>query len=137
MKGHTKNIADRLFNLLKRIVRISNVYTFKSLVRVLSGDKKSICPVKEGEFEDWETFLNTYYRRFPSGTIQKNHIFEVSAEKPTVMRVCVADREEWTEICMTKKDDNRSQEERVAAMKSNTLNVIPSPGLKDIKKVEI
>ena len=103
----------------------------------MSGQQKSIWPVEEGEFEDWGEFFNKFYAKFPTRTIQTNHIFEVCADKPTVMKVCVADGEEWTEIPMTKKSDTQSKQEHVAAMKLYIRTIIPSPSLKDIKKVEM
>ena len=137
IKGHTKNEADRLFNLLKRLFHKSNVYTFDCILEVLAGEQKSVWPVKEGEFEDWDKFLDTYYTRFPGGETRKNHIFEVSADRPTTIRVCAADGEVWKDIEMKKKSDKRSQMERVAAMRTHLRSAIPFPGLRDIKKVEM
>jgi hypothetical protein len=76
--GHTKNAADRLFNLLKKSYRKKNIYTVEQLLSDLGeSDFVSIDPSEEADFHDWDTFLNQFYSTF-TGKIIKNHIFHVS-----------------------------------------------------------
>ena len=57
--GHTKNAADRLFNLLKIDYRSKNIYTMKQLFSVLSRSPfVTIIPTEENDIHDWESYLD-------------------------------------------------------------------------------
>ena len=100
-------------------------------------DQKTVLPVEEGDLEDWDNFLNRYYKGFPPGTIQKNHIFEVSADRPTIMKVRTHDGAPVKEINFQKKTDKRTHHERVSQMKADSRTKKASPGLKAAKKIEL
>ena len=78
--GHTKNAADRLFNLLKIQYRQKNIYTMPVLLEQLGeSDFVTIDPSAEPDFNDWDSFLNNFYSTF-SGKVKKNHIFHVNRD---------------------------------------------------------
>jgi hypothetical protein len=61
--GHTKNAADRLFNLLKQEYWKKNLFTFGKLVRML--DKSSsltIHPTVAEDFLNYSKLLDSLYR---------------------------------------------------------------------------
>ena len=65
--GHTKNDADRFFNRLKKNYRKMNIYTMDMLCDVLcTSNKISIHRLdKEKDFKDYDTFLGSFYRKYP------------------------------------------------------------------------
>jgi hypothetical protein len=78
--GHTKNTADRMFNLLKINYRIQNLYTMDQLQECLNkSNNVSILMTEESDFYDYESFLNLFYRDL-SGQVVVNHIFSCSKE---------------------------------------------------------
>ena len=74
--GHTKNAADRLFNLVKIQYRKRNLYTMKQLIAACdSSEHVSIHKASVNDlFMDWEVYLNHFYSDF-SGKVKQNHIF--------------------------------------------------------------
>jgi hypothetical protein len=72
---HTKNVADRLFNLLKQEYWKQNLFTFDKLVRTL--DKLSLLtihPTVAKNFLNYSKLLDSLYWLL-SGNIKTNHIF--------------------------------------------------------------
>jgi hypothetical protein len=136
VRGHTKNNCDRLFNLLKDHFHKQNVYSYPQLLDVLKGEHKTILETQEGEFQDWDAFLDRWYKQVPSGWIQVNHNFQVESGAPTVMKFSVAEGEEVSSFDFKKKDSGR-QEQRVAEMRAAARTVLPFPGIKEIKQAEL
>jgi len=82
--GHTKNTADRMFNLLKIDYRRQNLYTMEQLEDSLDrSDNVSILMTEESDFYDYETFLDMFYRDL-SGQVKVNHIFSCSYKEGRV-----------------------------------------------------
>ena len=78
--GHTKNACDRLFNVLKALYRLSNIYTYSELIKKLNHSQYvTIHEAKEEDFFDWGSFLKEYYRDLVS-EVKVNHLFEASHE---------------------------------------------------------
>ena len=73
--GHTKNDADRFFNILTLRYRSENVYSMDMLTDVLSAsDDVKIHRVNPStDFLEIDTFLGGFYRRYPK--IDGYHIF--------------------------------------------------------------
>ena len=62
--GHTKNAADRWFNQLKKTYRKSNIYTREQLELTLKTNKAiGIRKVVQGDFKDYESFWNKFYKK--------------------------------------------------------------------------
>jgi hypothetical protein len=88
VKGHTKNDADRIFNLMKHEYRTANVYTpadlfafiarsnpqFVELVDVVNDDKG---------FWDWSKYEDQYMNATKG--IQQHHIFTVNSKEPDIL----------------------------------------------------
>jgi hypothetical protein len=73
--GHTKNAADRLFDLLKQDYRKQNLFTFDELVQTF--DKSSsltIHPTLAADFLNYSKLLDGLYRPL-TGNMKTNHIF--------------------------------------------------------------
>jgi hypothetical protein len=80
--GHTKNAADRLFNLLKKEYRLSNIYNMEMLVNALSKHELiDAIKVGEDDFRDWDVFLNSLYIAMPSGVVKQYQYFHSSGFK--------------------------------------------------------
>jgi hypothetical protein len=73
--GHTKNAADRLFNLLKQEYWKQNLFTFDELVRTLAKlSLLTIHPTVAKDFLNYSKLLDSLYWPL-SGNIKTNHIF--------------------------------------------------------------
>ena len=61
--SHTKNTADRLFNLLKKDYRCHNVFSLTELIRV-SNINQYVSAYKciWTDFYNWDTFLNKLFQ---------------------------------------------------------------------------
>jgi hypothetical protein len=136
VRGHTKNPCDRMFNTLKKDYHRSNCYTFPMLADMLRSENVEVLPVEEADWENWDVYLDKFYMRFQTGTVQCNHIFSVAkGTGETIMSLCEADGEE---IFTRKfKRGKATSEERRPAMKETERDNIPFPGVKEIKQVEL
>ena len=75
--GHTKNAADRPFNLLKKDYQAKNIYTMAELMGQLDqSDFITVVESNATDFLDQDTFLGKFYSSF-TGRVKKNHIFHV------------------------------------------------------------
>ena len=73
--GHTKNAADRLFNLLKTEYRRNNIFTMNCLITALSASRQvTILPTEPQDFLNYDKLFNDIYRKL-DGKIKQNHIF--------------------------------------------------------------
>ena len=78
--GHTKNAADRLFNMLKRFYRLQNLFTMQQLMKALSAsDSVTIHSAQAEDFFDYDKFLSLYYSDL-KGKIKQNHIFRCNID---------------------------------------------------------
>jgi len=73
--GHTKNAADRLFNLLKKDYRKKNIYTFNELIENLSASSSvTVYPAEAADFLPYNKLLGRLYKDL-TGNVKTNHIF--------------------------------------------------------------
>jgi hypothetical protein len=75
---HTKNIADHLFNTLKRLYRKQNIFTMGMLLEAMKHEQVIAYNVDWQEFKDWEKYLNGIYKHM--STCLKWQMFHSSAE---------------------------------------------------------
>ncbi len=62
--GHTKNAADRLFNLLKQEYRKQNLFTFEQLSATLDRSASvTIHRTVASDFLDYDSLLDGIYRK--------------------------------------------------------------------------
>jgi uncharacterized protein YeaO (DUF488 family) len=60
---------------------------------MLSGHEQvEVRAVKEEDMKDYDAFLDKYYKRLVSGTVQPNHIFHCHESKPTTLCFRASDR---------------------------------------------
>jgi hypothetical protein len=79
VRGHTKNDCDRLFNIMKKEYRKSNVYTPSDLKRCIKHDLVDTIMLDSSAFLDWDTQQDGIIDR-PVG-IKPNHCFVVDANR--------------------------------------------------------
>jgi hypothetical protein len=85
--GHTKNAADRLFNLLKQQYRKCQVYTMSQLQETLDENTYVEC-IKVGvdDFLDYGKFEDTLYKSAPlMGHTKKYQLFYSTDQEPGVL----------------------------------------------------
>jgi hypothetical protein len=84
VRGHTKNDCDRLFNLMKKLYRVSNIYDIPELIKAI-GDHDDVSPIAvvDGEFLNIDKMEDKFLKK--PVAIKANHIFEVTAADPNSM----------------------------------------------------
>ena len=135
IRGHTKNVCDRLFNLLKIRYHKSDVYTMDMLVDVLNlQDDVTFQKTSSTTFKNYDKMLDTFYKNFKPGTIQKNHCFSVTCHSPTKMtyKSFINDNTEESFDFLKGEKDGRE-----AAMATYMLEPLDTPGIREIKQVEL
>ena len=78
--GHTKNPADRLFNLAKSNIRQQNVYTMTQFLKYMNGPYVTAIEVFEKDFKDYNVFLEALYKDLTKPGVKKWQIFSVEKE---------------------------------------------------------
>ena len=142
VRGHTKNPADRKFNILKKDYRKANVYTMESLVEVLNKNDEVTCiKVTPDDFADWDELLDKFYRSMPTGETHKNHRFIVSKDTGTTkMEIHESALQEDTPTVHEMKKTrnvNFNGRSREQALKELVPAQLVPPALKEIKQVEL
>ena len=133
-RGHTKNVCDRMFNLLKIRYRKADVFSMSQLVDVLNAsDTITFNHVGPAVFFEYCEMLDCFYKNFASGTVQKNHIFVVNYLMPTTMLSKPFDNEEPS-VAYNHLIHNAN---RISRMKQYQLKQLQAPGMRDIKAVEL
>jgi hypothetical protein len=96
--GHTKNPADRLFNLLKQRYRSMNLFTMKDLIECVNGNASVTAVQSEGDdFKDFMAYQKEFYKPFATNTILKYHIFSSHKDDKGVIRYYESDSERQEE----------------------------------------
>ena len=137
--GHTKNICDRMFNLLKLSYRKSDLYSFPQLIEVLNvADNVSCIRVDTDDFKCWEQYEDQIYRQIVTGTVNRTHLFQFNSNTPGVMvtRDSAAENSHSAEqnLCKRMNAEVRSQLLRDYQKHLKTLEV---PGIPEIKQWEL
>ena len=98
--GHTENACDRLFDVLKALYRLSNIYTYSQLIQKLNVSKYvTVHEAHEEDFSDWAKFLKEFYRNL-EGEVKINHVFTASHDAgPSCARVCFSSTKESRSTC--------------------------------------
>ena len=61
--GHTKNIADHLFNLEKMRYQKEQIYTFEQLLNCINNCEQDVVhPIDDNEFKDYDAVLDKFYQ---------------------------------------------------------------------------
>ena len=80
--GHTKNVCDWMFNLMKARYRQSQAHSMKELVELLQTTEKVIVlELEENDMKDYDKYLQYFYRRLPK--VENLHCFECKKHHPS------------------------------------------------------
>ena len=83
--GHTKNAADRIFDLLKLDYWSKNLYKIHQMMMVLGRSKyDTIHNTVVSNFHDWGEYLKLFYSKFSKnnkGYMKQNHIFSCTLKR--------------------------------------------------------
>jgi hypothetical protein len=133
VRGHTKNACDRLFNQLKLRYHRNQIFTMRQMIEVLNSSPNILFKEARGEdFEDYGEMLDKFYQKFPPGTFQRNHVFWVEDSNPTTIYTKVSGEADVEVLNLAVPLQNRDR-----SLQRHVLTLIPAPGLKEIKQVEM
>jgi hypothetical protein len=131
VKGHTKNMCDRAFNLLKLEYHNKNIYSTEELMNVLNiHPQVTAIKVDESDFHDWDSVFDELYLR-PSGFTEKPHNFSFSHVAPCSVSYSMYDGQ-----VVTTKNLRKVAPDRDEILKL-TPDLLTAPGMKDIKRMEL
>ena len=152
--GHTKNNADRLFNIMKTKYRVSNAFTMDQLCALIQHRQIVPIQVQEGDIKDYDSFLGDYYRRYPK--IEEFHIFKCKSDdigerssENTIIASDVPGAKQIRFNCFKQGFKGRSSfpagkkgllsaiRARKDLISNDTINIIPRPGINPYKQVEL
>ena len=139
VSGHTKNVCDRLFNILKLTYRKINVYTFNQLTKVLNTAEDVVpVPVRADEFHDWDAFEDSIYKQITSGTVYRTHLFQFNAKQPGILltKDTAAPNSTQRQQQLVKKM-NTEERAAIVANYKDYLHTLQTPGIKPIKQYEL
>ena len=130
VRGHTKNDCDRLFNLMKKTYRKSNVYNEEDLMQAINKNEH-VTAIRFHDFYDWDDFQNEAMRSIDSVLI--NHVFEATADDPNTLTTRKSVQETATSQELVKP------EYKFIAWNETVLNLrkLQPPGIQDIKWREL
>jgi hypothetical protein len=90
--GHTKNPADRLFNLLKNDYRSLNLFTMEQLIAAVNTNEfVTAVHAEEDVFKDFMEYQQQFYKPFETNTIKVYHIFSSHQDKKGDLRYYESD----------------------------------------------
>ena len=135
--GHTKNAADRLFNLLKVMYRKKNLYTFDQLVDALGTSRNiTVHPTVSEDFLDYGNLFDFFYKKL-TGQIKQNHIFSATqGDEITIRESFLGQHEEFIVPVMKKDFKDRNYQEIVDAAETK-LTTLEWEGINPYKVYEL
>ena len=81
VKGHTKNAADRMFNLLKhQYHRREDIFTYDDLHKTLSmNEYVDVFQMPPNHFHNHLEWQDKFYRTPTGGEFKQSHVFTICA----------------------------------------------------------
>jgi hypothetical protein len=137
--GHTKNAADRLFNLLKEDYRSRNLFTFDQLATALDQSPSvTIHRTVANDSLDYDSFLDGIYRKLVL-IIKQNHIFACVDDDGFEMRYRESNLREHQELIVRPRKKHWKDADRTELIEyaEQVLKPIPCVGLNPYKMVEM
>ena len=140
VKGHTKNAADRMFNLLKLSYHAKDIFTYDQLHGILNENQYvNVTKMKSEKFHNHLEWQNLYYCAPAGGEFNKTHVFTLCSNnygrQPTLL--IKQDNFEagcWIDSLLSttrnRKARKLNEEERAAAiarMEVDLEELIPTP----------
>ena len=156
VKGHTKNAADRMFNLLKMTYHCKDIYTYDQLHATLETNQYvDVFKMRPNHFHDHLKWQDQYYKAPAGGEFKQTHVFTICAANcgittnttnVTSTLLLKQDHNEATirlnDLLPTTKSkkarrlDPEVRAREIAKMEENLIQLVPT-GLKPIKQVEL
>ena len=158
VKGHTKNAADRMFNLLKHTYHNKNIFSYDQLHDVLSSNQYvDVFQMRPHHFHNHLKWQDKHYRTPAQGEFKRTHVFTICKSSHGITGITTADN--VTTTTLLKQDNNDStirkdgllptrrnrkalrlnpdaRAREIAKMEENLEELVPTP-LKAIKQVEL
>ena len=160
VKGHTKNAADRLFNLLKLSYHRKNLYTYDvegegkedgtSLYKELNANEYvNVTRMRKEDFHDHLQWQDKYFRTPTLGEFKQSHVFTIYGNarhkrKPTILvkqddAKAVFREDDLAPTRASRKAKILTKEERMRQLKrmQTDLKQLVPTALRPIKQVEL
>jgi hypothetical protein len=136
--GHTKNVADRLFNILKKLYRTQNIFTMGMMLKAMSHELTIPYEVDWRVFLNWDKFLNRLYKA-KMASVKKWQMF-CSSTDIGLTKMCYKTSNllgaEMEEEGLRKR--GVPDAERNSILTQQPTPLYPTkPGLREIKQVEL
>jgi hypothetical protein len=136
--GHTKNVADRLFNILKRLYRTQNIFSMGMMMEAMKHELTIPYEVDWQVFKNWDKYLNRIYKAKMS-SVKKWQMFSSSVELG-LTKVCLKGSNvvgaETAEEGLGKRNVTDEQRKSIL-LEGPTPLYATKPGLREIKQVEL
>jgi hypothetical protein len=149
VKGHTKNAADRMFNLLKLSYHAKYIFTYYQLHGILNENQYvNVTKMKRENFHNHLEWQNRYYHSPAGGEFNKTHVFTICSNNYGRQPTLIIKQDNYEAECQidsllpttrNRKARKLNEEVRAAAiarMKVDLKELIPTP-LRAIKQVEL
>lgn len=142
VRGHTKNVCDRMFNLLKKRYHKDNIFSITHLTTLLNAiDNVNYQHMQGNIFFDYNSLLDNFYKQMRPGSVTQNHYFWVNSTEPTTMfmKTFDDDEDDQVEIFDHAKNNNQDRLQQMWSLynNNNMKRQLTAPGLKEIKMVEL
>jgi hypothetical protein len=138
VRGHTKNMCDRMFNLLKKRYHTSQIFSMRTITEKLNElNNINFFPVTSDVFFDYNELLDRVYKKFKPGTVKKNHLFWVTDQAPTLMLSLPQFNDQYHGTMEYDFNNNAVNRDELLAEALNNKISSRAPGIKPIKQVEL
>jgi hypothetical protein len=142
--GHTKNAADRLFNLLQREYQKSNIYNLEQLIQKLNNHPLiDAVKVNEDVFIDWDAFLGKIYTGIPGGLVSQYQYFFSFAWQPGWLFAQLSSALTAEGVKVDLRNTKMAQDDRMKMLSpgqsfdTSQIAMLKPPGVRAIKQVEM
>ncbi len=156
VKGHTKNAADRMFNLLKNSYHNKDIFTYDQLHKTLDTNQYvDVFKMQPCHFHDHCKWQDSMYKAPAQGEFKRTHVFTICSPRHNIQ----GNNRQVSTTTLLKQDHNaatirydnlmpsgrsqkakqRNPEERallISKMEENLEQLTPT-ALKPIKQVEL
>ena len=144
MKGHTKNVCDRIFNILKLDWRKQNVFTIEKAREVLSVSENVDVVLENCLFYNYDEYFDQFYKNPLVGSVLINHCFcfcleeNVSFHRRVVMKTKVNnEKTTFGKQWMVNTDQYKTLASRLEAFITEIPVQLEAPGLTPEKVVHM
>ena len=157
VKGHTKNAADRMFNLLKNSYHNKDLFSYEQLHATLNENQYvDVFKMRPCHFHDHRKWQDKFYRNPAAGEFKRTHVFTICSANNGIPAI---GNREFSATTLLKQDTTEStirydnllpttknrkarkktpevRAREIAKMEENLEQLVPT-GLKPIKQVEL